>query len=230
MNKNPSLILVSGLSNSGKSSFADFYENHIEGSTHIPLDKYFHSVPKNSTFLDWVQLPESIDWELLLTHIRILNEGKECYTPCIDAWGTGQRLSNGGMNYHPKSRLMKPSTEFYIIPGCLAFHLPKTELQNVKIFMNTPLQIVASRHEKKDVSIKEVKTVLTKKLTENYTNILKLEKFSDFSFDGNATDLQRKMYCETITIFFQNIKDKRITNPPVYFWGGSRTSFCQLKQ
>ena len=202
MHVNSSLILVSGLSNSGKSSFADFFENYIERSTHIPLDKYFHSVPKNSTFLEWVQAPESIDWELLSNHLRLLNEGKKCYTPCIDAWGTRQRLSNGGMDYHPKSRLMKANAKFYIIPGCLAFYLPKCEHQTVKVFMKTPLHIVASRHAKKEIHLKkEVETVLTKKLTANYPNILKLEKCAKFTLEGTATGIQRKKDCNDLIKF-----------------------------
>ena len=191
------LVLVSGLSNSGKSSFADFLEGEL-GSTHVPLDKYFLSVPEQTTFLDWVQSPESIDWSLLEKHLNILTSGQECYTPAYDPWVSGQRLSEGGGDFHPRSRLMHPSEKFYVVAGCLAFEMPINSYQVTRIFIDVPLQIVASRHAGREVSDSEVDTIVINRLTDSYTRILEYRDRADFVFRGDATDRVRLEYSEIL--------------------------------
>jgi hypothetical protein len=90
------LVLVSGLSRAGKSTFARQFCEAIPGAQHLPLDHYFLAVPPGLHFLDWVQSPASLDWATLRAHLAQLSSGQSCYTPCLDWEGSGQRLSDGG--------------------------------------------------------------------------------------------------------------------------------------
>ena len=190
---NTRLLLIAGISNAGKSSFADFLEKEL-GVTHVPLDKYFLSVPAGTDFLNWVQSPASIDWDLLEDHLGILANGSECYSPAFDPWGSGQRLTDGGDIDHPRSRLMKPGNGIYAVPGCLAFEYSGSSAVAAKIFVTTNLQTVASRHAGRNVPEAEINPVLNQRLTDRYPHILAYQDEADLVLSGEATDAMRLEY------------------------------------
>jgi uridine kinase len=197
MNVAPKLFLIAGLSKAGKSTFADLLEQTLSIS-HVPLDRYFHSVPAGSDFLSWVQSPSAIDWKLLNQHLKILADGHDCFSPAYDAWGSGQRLSEGGDEFHVRGQLMKPSTIGYSIPGCLAFEYPNETISKVRIFIDTPLQGIASRHAARRVLSSEVDEVLGHYLTPLYAKILAYKEQADIVIPGDASDAVSLRYCHSL--------------------------------
>lgn len=189
------LVLVCGLSHSGKSTLADFFEE-TAFATHVPLDKYFLPVPKNTTFLSWAQLPESIDWALLSHHIDRLSQGIPCYTPAYDAWDTGTRLSEGGDDHHPMSRLMNPGNRC-AIAGCLSFEYQGDYQIAARIFVETKIEIIASRICGKKIARQEATKVLEENLTVNYESILGYKEVSNFVFSGDA---KRSVWAKDLSI------------------------------
>ena len=188
------LLLISGLSNAGKTSFADFLEEQGLG-THIPLDKYFLPVPKTISFLDWVQSSVSIDWSLLQSHIDRLSEGNECYSPAYDGWGSGQRLCEGGDQPHKKNRLMKPS-DLAIVPGCLSFEHPESSSAMMKVFVRSEYYTIANRLGFDGNG--NVEDFLHLRLTPNYLEIAKYEDDADLSVSGECSYPERLEYLEPI--------------------------------
>src|SRR5437762_13020164 len=108
------IILISGLSRSGKSSFADALTVDNE-FTHVSLDKYIKEIPDGMSFLDWVDTPECIDWSLLAVHLQYLKDGCECFTPSPDWNNRGKCRSAGGR--HEGGRIMRPTKLGYITVG-----------------------------------------------------------------------------------------------------------------
>ena len=188
------LLLLSGLSNAGKSSFADFLEAQGLG-THVPLDKYFLPVPESVTFLEWVQSPASIDWGLLQAHIHRLSEGNECYSPAFDGWASGQRLCEGGDLKHKESRLMKPNG-LGIVAGCLSFEYPGSSNVLMKVFVQTEFKTIANRLGFAGKG--SVGEFLTQRLSSNYLRIAKYEDTADLSVSGECLDTERLEYLELI--------------------------------
>jgi|GEM_PF-1585089 len=137
------LVLISGLPRSGKSTFADALESSVDGFTHVPLDKYIKEIPEGVSFLDWVDTPACIDWELLNAHIKFLKHGKACFTPQPDWNARGRRTSDGGLE--SGGRYMRPAKIACVIPGCHAFRFPTLDARIVRVFMETPYEIIVAR-------------------------------------------------------------------------------------
>ena len=176
------LILISGLPRAGKSSFADALESGAAGFTHVPLDKYIKEIPAGMSFLDWVDTPECVDWELLNTHIAVLKEGKPCFTPQPDWNARGRRASDGG----PASggRCMRPAGIAYVIPGCHAFRIPETNGKILKVFMETPHATIASRLTGNPSHDEPVHVTFGKHYTKNWKNVEAYSSEADFIIPG----------------------------------------------
>ena len=71
----PFYILVSGVSRAGKSYFCDALSEARPQFTHVPLDKYIKPVPPGFSLSEWFFTPACIDWDLLQTHLDILQSG-----------------------------------------------------------------------------------------------------------------------------------------------------------
>ena len=193
----PHLVLIAGLSNAGKSSFANLLEER-RSITHVPLDKYFLPVPTGELFLHWVQKPESIDWELLDRHLRVLRSGRDCYSPAYDPWGTGQRLSAGENDPHPRSRPMRTSPIGYAVPGCLAFEYANEAFTTIRIFLDVPLQTIASRHAGRAVASAEIDQFLISNLTPSYKAILNYKECADSVLRGDASEEEQLRCWEAV--------------------------------
>lgn len=193
----PKLLLIAGLSNAGKSSFADLLQK-TSSITHVPLDKYFLSVPPGEKFLDWAQSPSSIDWGLLDRHLEILSGGHECYSPAYDPWSTGQRLSEGGDECHPRSRLMEPSDLGYAVTGCFAFECDPEGFSVTRVFVETPLRTIASRHAGREVLADEVDQILNSRHTRSYKTLLSYREDADVVVRGDASANEGLRYCHSL--------------------------------
>lgn len=145
MTKLPAVVLVSGLSRAGKSSFAVRFCNAYGDAAHLPLDKYFRTVPAGTSFREWVQSPSSVDWETLSAHLARLASGLHCNTPALDWAGSGARLSDGGEEWHPRSVHVPGGAAVYVIPGCHAFNAPVAGSVSQRVFIYTPFAVVARR-------------------------------------------------------------------------------------
>jgi uridine kinase len=139
------LVLVSGLSRAGKSTFARQLCEAIAGAQHLPLDRYFLAVPPGLRFIDWVQSPASIDWATLRAHLARLSSGQSCYTPCLDYEGSGRRLSDGGERPHARRVRVTGGAPIYVLPGCYAFAAPRDFMPRYHVFVRTPLALIAER-------------------------------------------------------------------------------------
>jgi hypothetical protein len=138
--------LISGVPRAGKSSLADALVASHPGFTHIPLDRYVRPVPRSATFLEWIATPACIAWDHLLAHIAILESGRTCYTPRPD-WdgGWGDWISEGGAIADGPGRRMEPARTGYLVPGTHAFAFPASAGPAVRIFVETPEEVIAHR-------------------------------------------------------------------------------------
>ena len=141
----PFYILVSGVSRAGKSYFCDALSEARPQFTHVPLDKYIKPVPPGFSLSEWFFTPACIDWDLLQTHLDILQSGSACYTPQGDWNDRGRRLSAGGPAGTGQGRLMRPAETAYLLPGNHAFYLPVRRAETFRVFVDTPEAEVARR-------------------------------------------------------------------------------------
>jgi uridine kinase len=176
------LILVSGLPQAGKSSFANAVESLHGDYTHVPLDKYIMEVPEGSSFLAWVASPQCIDWPLLQTHLQRLADGQACFTPAPDWDNRGKRISAGGSQ--AGGRLMKPAARGYLLPGCYAFHFPVSHKSIYRVFISTPRSTLAERLTGRSVGEAEVTSILDQHLSRNWEEIEAYSHEADLVISG----------------------------------------------
>jgi uridine kinase len=127
----PCIIGISGASCTGKSRLAHSVANYLTGdpSQVISLDSYYNDLShltlaerKKKNF----DHPNSLDWDLISQHIRMLSNGRNVDMPTYD-FKTHTRLE--------KTVLFMPS-DFVIIEGILAFcHENVTARYNLKVFI-----------------------------------------------------------------------------------------------
>lgn len=184
----PSLVLVTGLPRAGKSTLAERLSAFGVGAEHLPLDKYFLPVPEGRRFLDWVQEPTSLDWQVLVQHLRALWSGRDCFTPALDWSGSGRRLNEGGDVAHPSSRLVRGGAQFYVIPGCFAFEAP-VDVRAFKIFVETPLHVLAERYAGERVSEPEVAATVARHCP-GHQRLQAYAAVADMTVKGESIDNQ----------------------------------------
>jgi len=161
------IILISGIPSSGKTSLAKAIQFSELGTTHIPLDKYIMHVPKGRSFLDWVRYPSCIVWVLLYKHLDILRSDRPCFAPQPDWNNSGNRLSSGGM-FDGSGIKMEPCNNGYCIPGTHAFSFNDAHATMLRIYMDTPYEVIASRLEKRTIdSDEEANRIVEKCLGDN---------------------------------------------------------------
>ena len=191
------IILISGLSRSGKSSFADELVSFNNKFTHVPLDKYIKEVPEGISFLDWVELPQCLDWPLLDLHLKYLENGFDCFTPAPDWNEHGKRKSDGGL--YSGGRLMKSAEVGYIIPGCHSFRMPESSERKYKIFIDTPHSVIAERIAGRTISTEMIYSILENNLSKNWRNIEEYSSEADLVLSGIEN---RQSQIRTVIEFF----------------------------
>jgi len=181
----PLIILVSGLPRAGKSAFADAVEESSLGLTHVPMDKYIMPIPAGKTFLQWVKEPSCVDWQLLVSHLKVLYSGRVCFTPKPNWEQAGIRISEGGPIEHGAGRRMLPSEHGYIIAGTHVYSLPELNLKRISVFVDTSDVIIASRLEGYPVQSEKAADVIFEHMNDNPIPIRLLRRFADLVIDGS---------------------------------------------
>ena len=180
----PLIILVSGLPGAGKSSFGDAVEKSSLGFTHVPLDKYIMPIPERQTFLQWVREPSCIDWDLLVSHLKILFSGKPCFTPKPDWEQRGRRTSNGGQIQDGPGKKMISSERGYILAGTHAFSLPEINCKRIAVYIDTSDAVIASRLKGSPVHPEMAAEVILEHLNDNPAPLRLFRSQADLVIDG----------------------------------------------
>ena len=200
----PRFALISGVPRAGKSSLCDAITERHAGFTHVPLDKYVIPVPESRSFLDWIATPACIAWDHLGAHLAILESGSHCYTPHPD-WkgGRGEWRSDGGAIAHGPGRRMEPARVGYLIPGTHAFAFPASAGPALRVFMETPEEVIAQRLAGTRPRGERAREVIRKWLGANPKLILEQAPLADLFIEGTAgRDEQVKRFLEFYTSFF----------------------------
>lgn len=148
---NTIIIGISGPSASGKTLLANTIVNELK-SEHIEV------IAEDSYYKDHVSLgleerskinydhPDSMDHKLLFSHLRKLQEKGSIKVPIYD-YGNHQRSN--------QTRTIEKSS-IIILEGILLFVAPMIRnLLDIKIFMDTPLDVCLSRRVRRDVLERE---------------------------------------------------------------------------
>jgi uridine kinase len=183
----PWIVLIGGLSRAGKSMLAEAICAATDAAQHLPLDKYFHEVPPGQRFLDWVQRPASVDWETADEHLARLRGADDVYTPVIDWHGSGRRLSGGDLP-HPGARRVLGGASCYVVPGCHALAAPWEGDRVLRIFIDTPLGVIAARCEGRQVAAQDVEDTLARHLTPRFGALLAYRDRADRVLAGAALE------------------------------------------
>lgn len=141
------IIGISGASASGKSLLANTIVKEI-GSDQvvvIPEDSYYkdHSnIPFEERAVINYDHPDSFDHELLCQHLLMLQESKAVQVP----------IYNHSMHVREKETRRVGKHAIIVLEGILLFAEPKVrELMDIRIFMDTALDICLIRRLKRDV-------------------------------------------------------------------------------
>lgn len=145
--KNTIIIGISGASASGKSLLANTIVNEL-GSDQVVViseDSYYkdHS---NLPFEERAKVnydhPDSIDHELLYQHLLLLQQGKSIEVP----------IYNHAMHLREKETRSIGQHAIIVLEGILLFvEQPLRELMDIRIFMETALDICLIRRLKRDI-------------------------------------------------------------------------------
>ncbi len=143
------IIGVAGASGSGKSLLANTLVSELGSSrvTVLPEDCYYKNYP-NLTFEQRCNLnfdhPESFEHELLIKHLKALKSKEDVRAPVYD-YKTHSRSQN--------VRLISSDHAILLLEGILLFHDPEVrELMDIKIFVDTDLDLAFIRRLRRDVS------------------------------------------------------------------------------
>ncbi len=178
--------MIAGIPGAGKSTLGDRVESSDIGFTHIPLDKYINPVPSGESFLEWVRSPRCVDWPLLNEHIEILRSGEICYTPSPDWNDGGARVSVGGALTYGPGRKMNPSASGYVIPGTHSFSFVTGHRKAVRVYVDTPDEVIASRLEGRTVVKAVAPGVIARHLGDNPTLLRGLRSEADIIVSGTS--------------------------------------------
>lgn len=171
--KTPYVIGIAGGSGSGKTYIANLIENTIKqtfpnskckDSVIISQDSYYKGGDINTNY----DIPESIDFDLLINHINDLSNGLEIECPIYDF--TTHSRSN-------RTRKIKP-TKIIIIEGILIFVNEKLrDLMNIKVFIDASGPTQVFRRLDRDMnergrSLEEVKFRYINHVEPSYRNYI----------------------------------------------------------
>lgn len=136
------LILIAGFSCSGKTTLANRLAKELDGAI-LSTDHYyrgFDDLPLEERKRQNFDAPESVEHELLISHIRTLKEGKTIHAPIYDF----ESFSRVGYEpVYPNSIL--------IVEGIFALCWPElNEHADLKIFVDTPESVCLARRLERD--------------------------------------------------------------------------------
>jgi uridine kinase len=143
----PLIIGIAGGTGSGKSTFARKVADALDASSvaFIDMDAYYHSYDQLSLEerrkINWDH-PNSVDWELLLAHLRTLASGRDIRKPVYDFVDHLRRQETVPLR----------AAEVVVIDGILLFTDARLrDLCDVKIFVDADADIRLIRRLRRDI-------------------------------------------------------------------------------
>ena len=205
------LVSVAGASSSGKTTIVNKLANIVKKNNHydnvsfLRLDDYYKDLthlPMEKRKLVNFDHPNSLDFDLLISHIESLVIKKEAiYHPVYD-FKVHNRVKGKTVKVNP--------AKVIILEGILLFTSEKIRnLSNLKIFVDTELDVCLSRRIRRDISERgrNVEDVLAQ--YENYTKpmfeqfIFPTKKFADIIIPrGGLNDTAIKILYEGFSSIF----------------------------
>lgn len=146
-NKDMTIIGISGASASGKTLLANTIIQEL-GSEYVGFiqeDSYYHDFPE-LPFSQRCRLnydhPNAYDHTLLLEHLNSLHAGKTIQVPIYNHANHAREQHTRTLEFHP----------IIVLEGILLLYEPNLrELMNIKLFMDTPLDICLIRRLRRDI-------------------------------------------------------------------------------
>jgi uridine kinase len=143
----PLIIGIAGGTGSGKSTFARKVADALDASSvaFIDMDAYYHSYDQLSLEerrkINWDH-PNSVDWELLLAHLRTLASGRDIRKPVYDFVDHLRRQETVPLR----------AAEVVVIDGILLFTDARLrDLCDVKVFVDADADIRLIRRLRRDI-------------------------------------------------------------------------------
>jgi uridine kinase len=141
----PTLIGIAGCSGSGKTTLARELATALD-ATLFPLDLYYRDLsqfPLDQRDKRNFDHPDSLESELILSHVRALGEGQTIQRPIYD-FATHSRVPNAFEPVTPKA--------FVLVEGILALHYPELyPLFHFSVYVDAPNDICLNRRIYRDM-------------------------------------------------------------------------------
>lgn len=144
-------------------------------------------MPASRALLDWIASPACIAWDHLRSHLAILGSGVPCYSPRPD-WERGWRgwLSAGGALDAGPGRRMASARVGYLIAGTHAFAFAAGDHAAMRVFVQTPDEVVAERLAGARLDPAQARAVLRDRLAPNTAAIRRGARTANLVIDGTA--------------------------------------------
>jgi uridine kinase len=137
----PFVVGVAGCSGSGKSTVSSLVENHFqENCIVLSADNYY--LGKDKMKVTSFDHPDALDFDLLISHVQQLKQGKSIEMPDYDFTVSSRKEKT--ITVHPKPVI--------IIEGILVLHPEKLRaLMDVSVFVDTDIEKCRDRRITRDI-------------------------------------------------------------------------------
>ena len=140
------LILVAGMSGSGKSALAAALQQRLAAAAILPLDNYYlplTHLPLAKRAQTNFDHPDSLDWPLMRAHVAALKAGEAVQAPVYNFAAHDRELY---------TRTVGPAA-FVIAEGLLALTDEQLRsLADLTVFVDTPSSVCLERRTARDVA------------------------------------------------------------------------------
>ncbi|MBN1562967.1 MAG: hypothetical protein JXA10_03965 [Anaerolineae bacterium] len=179
------IIQVVGGPGSGKSTLARQLLADWPGMAGLMrVDRYLRNRQPDDG-ADFLLLPTSVDWPLVMAHLDLLAAGGTVTMPEYD-WANGKRMSP---THPPKPEQTIRASEWLIIEGL--YFIPVLSLPSVRLFVDAPAGVRRERSEARETNLSQNLGPAYDQVADPlYTEyILPQRKLADHVLDGT---LERK--------------------------------------
>ncbi len=140
----PTVLAIGGCSCSGKTTLARELALELD-ATLFPLDLYYRDLsqfPLDTRHKRNFDHPDSLESELILTHVRALSNGEPVDRPVYD-FASHSRVANRSHRIEPRP--------FVIVEGILALHYPDLlPLYTLTVYVDAPHDVCLTRRIHRD--------------------------------------------------------------------------------